>query len=95
MRVIPLTSLLSHKGRGCRSPKLDDTLSLEVRKLFKHPIRGLQMKRGGFQTRPSLWFNRVMPLVLEPISKRPMSFRRSPSAPLRINSAKHLPHKAQ
>ena len=41
MRVIPLTSILSHKGRGCRSPKRDDTLSLEIRELFKHPLRQL------------------------------------------------------
>ena len=32
MRVIPLTSLLSHKGRGCRSPKQADSLSLEGKK---------------------------------------------------------------
>jgi len=41
MRVIPLTSILSHKGRGCRSPKRDDTLSLEIRELFKHPLTRL------------------------------------------------------
>ncbi len=40
MRVIPLTSLLSHKGRGGRSPNRVDTLSLEVKALFKHPPRG-------------------------------------------------------
>ncbi len=40
MRVIPLTSLLSHKGRGGRSPNRVDTLSLEVEALFKHPPRG-------------------------------------------------------
>ena len=39
MRVIPLTSLLSHKGRGCRSQKQDDSLSLEVKKLIKHTLR--------------------------------------------------------
>jgi len=38
MRVIPLTSILSHKGRGCRCPKRDDSLSLDVRELFKHPL---------------------------------------------------------
>ncbi len=37
MRVIPLTSLLSHKGRG--SPNRDDTLSLEIKELFKHTLR--------------------------------------------------------
>ena len=40
MRVKPLTSILSHKGRGCLSPERDDTLSLEVRELFKHPLKG-------------------------------------------------------
>ena len=39
MRVIPLTSLLSHKGRGSRSPNRLDTSSLEVKKLFKHTLR--------------------------------------------------------
>ena len=37
MRVIPLTSILSHKGRG--SPKRDDSLSLEVEKIIKHSPR--------------------------------------------------------
>ena len=37
MRVIPLTSLLSHKGRG--SPNRDDTLSLEIKELFKHTLK--------------------------------------------------------
>ena len=37
MRVIPLTSVLSHKGRGCRAPKRYDTLNLEVKELIKHP----------------------------------------------------------
>jgi len=37
MRVIPLTSLLSHKGRGCQSPKRDDTLSLEIEDFFNTP----------------------------------------------------------
>jgi len=36
MRVIPLTSILSHKGRG--SPNRDDTLSLEIKELFKHAL---------------------------------------------------------
>ena len=45
MRVIPLTSILSHKGRGCRSPKRDDALSPEVRELFKHPLRGLVLSQ--------------------------------------------------
>ena len=31
MRVIPLTSLLSPWGRGSRSPKRDDSLSLELK----------------------------------------------------------------
>ena len=35
MRVKPLTSLLSHKGRGSRIPNLDDALSLDVKELFK------------------------------------------------------------
>ena len=39
MRVIPLTSLLSLKGRGCRSPNLDDTLNPDVKELFKTPLR--------------------------------------------------------
>ena len=38
MRVIPLTSVLSHKGRGCRSPNQNDTLGLEVKGHFKHPL---------------------------------------------------------
>ena len=36
MRVIPLTSILSPKGRG--SLDLDDTLSLDVKELFKHTL---------------------------------------------------------
>ncbi len=40
MRVIPLTSVLSHKGSGCRCPKRNDTLSLEVKELIKHALRG-------------------------------------------------------
>ena len=39
MRVIPLTSVLSHKGRGTRSPNLEDTLSLDVKDLFKPTLR--------------------------------------------------------
>ena len=39
MRVIPLTSLLSHKGKGCRSPNLEDTLSLDVKELLAHALR--------------------------------------------------------
>ena len=39
MRVIPLTSLLTHKERGSRSPNLDYTLSLDVKELFKHTLR--------------------------------------------------------
>ena len=38
MWVIPLTSVLSHKGRGCRCPKLDDTWSLEVKEIIKHAL---------------------------------------------------------
>ena len=34
---ITLIPILSHKGRGCRSPKRNDTQSLEVRELFNHP----------------------------------------------------------
>ena len=45
MRVIPLTSFLSHKGRGSRTPNLDDTVSLDVRELFKHTL-----KRPGIET---------------------------------------------
>ncbi len=40
MRVIPLTSLLSHKGRG--SPNRDDTLSLEIKELFKHTLKEIR-----------------------------------------------------
>jgi hypothetical protein len=40
MRVIPLTSILSHKGRGSRNPNLDDTLRVDVKELFKHPPKG-------------------------------------------------------
>ena len=39
MRVIPLTSLLSHKGRGGLTPNRNDTLSLDVKVLFKHALR--------------------------------------------------------
>ena len=39
MRVIPLTSVLSHKGRGCRCAKWDETLSLEVMELIKQALR--------------------------------------------------------
>ena len=38
MRVKPLTSFLSHKGRGCRSLKRDESLSLGVKKLIKHTL---------------------------------------------------------
>ena len=37
MRVIPLTSVLSHEGRGCRWPKPFYTVSLEVKELIKLP----------------------------------------------------------
>ena len=43
MRVIPPTSLLSHKGRG--SPNPDDTLSLDVKELFKHTLRTSKNQR--------------------------------------------------
>ena len=43
MRVTPLISILSHKGRGCLCPNRDDTLSLEVRELFKLPLMGLSI----------------------------------------------------
>ena len=35
MRVIPLTSILSHMGRGSRSLNRDDTLGLEDKGHFK------------------------------------------------------------
>ncbi len=44
MRVIPLTSILSHKGRGSRNPKRDDTWSLEVKELFKHTLNSLVLE---------------------------------------------------
>ena len=34
MREIPLTSVLSHKGRGSQSPNRDDTWSLEIEDFF-------------------------------------------------------------
>ena len=54
MRVIPLTSLLSHKGRGSRSPNLDDTLSLDVKELLTQALkeRGLEMRGKGYKKRP-------------------------------------------
>ena len=48
MRVIPLTSILSHKGRGCLSPKRDAILSLEVRELFNtlQQLSWLELHQG-------------------------------------------------
>ena len=46
MRVIPLTSLLSHKGRGSRSPNRDYILSLDVKNLFKHLLSSTLYKTG-------------------------------------------------
>ena len=53
MRVIPLTSLLSHKGRGV-SPNLNDTLSLDVKELLTQALkeRGLEMRGKGYKKRP-------------------------------------------
>ena len=38
MWVIPLTSILSPKGRGCQSSKPALTLSLRIRELFRHSL---------------------------------------------------------
>ena len=54
MRVIPLTSLLSHKGRG--SPKWDDTLNSEIKELFKRTLGGLILL-GSQAEQPSCRFN--------------------------------------
>ncbi len=51
MRVMLFTSVLSHKGRGCRCPKLNDTLSLEVKELTKHALR---VKTGLLDRRSQL-----------------------------------------
>ncbi len=44
MRVRPLTSILSHKGRGGRNPKRDDIWSLEIKELFKHTLKSLVLE---------------------------------------------------
>ena len=44
MRVVPLTSILSRKGRGCRSRIRVDILSPQVEELFEHALKlGLGM----------------------------------------------------
>ena len=54
MRVIPLTSILSHKGRGRRSPNLDDTLNLDVKELFKHTVRAPGSTGLGTEVGPKI-----------------------------------------
>jgi len=50
MRVLPLTSVLSHKGRGCRCSKPFYTVSLEVKELIKHPLSGFSSVAGTKET---------------------------------------------
>ena len=57
MRVIPLTSILSHKGRGCRNLNRGDALSLQTGSRsagngFLEAPDGVDMLVGALQTGP-------------------------------------------
>jgi len=68
MRVIPLTSILSHKGRGSRSLNRDDTLGLEVKEHFNPALEcAIPSSTGPRQRRPAY---RQLPQIPNPGSWR-------------------------